>query len=129
SRFEGDGLMSEVFFRVAGIEDMAAFLILKGSVYVEPVRISGLGQGLADGHGVLGELADGTPVAGRFQRPICPDLLGDGLMVVRPAYQGRGLGRACVEFWEETCPERFTGSIVANSDLYKSARKPPATGF
>src|SRR5690606_25698118 len=78
SRFEGDELMSEVFFRVAGIEDMAAFLILKGSVYVEPVRISGLGQGLADGHGVLGELADGTPVAGRFQRPICPDLLGDG---------------------------------------------------
>ena len=86
-------------------------------------------QAVVDGHAV-GAFESGGLIGFRYQHALTPDVLGDGLALVHPAHQRRGLGRQIVEQFELLAPERFRMSVVLNTDLLASAaEKPDATDF
>lgn len=91
-------------------------------------NIEYVARAIRDGHAV--GAFDGGLVAFRYQHRLAPDVLGDGLTLVHPAWRGRGIGRHLVHEFERTAPDHFHLSVVINTDLHASATpKPDSTGF
>lgn len=102
---------------------------LTATVYVNPYEDERARTDVLTGHAVVA-LRSEEIVAFRCQRRVGSDVLGFGLMVVRPDCQNQGIGRAVVDYWEQTLPSRWALSLLVNSDGYDTVtEKPDATRF
>jgi len=92
-------------------------------------RLDYVRQAVRSGHAV-GTFSDGGLVGFRYQHALLPDVLGDGLILVHPAWRERGVGKQLVTEFERCAPERFRLSVVLNTDLLASRTpKADATRF
>jgi len=92
-------------------------------------RLDYVEQAITSGHAV-GAFSDGGVVGFRYQHAMVPDVLGDGLILVHPAWRGQGVGRRLVADFERAAPTRFRLSVVLNTDLLDSRTpKADATNF
>jgi len=117
-----------MLLRPATTDDVNAICSMRQAVLGWARRDGYVATAIADGHAVVA-YEDGVLVAFRYQHPLTPDTLGDGLLLVPLALRGVGLGRAVVEAFERTAPPTWLMSVVLNTDLLAAkSPKGPATG-
>lgn len=122
-----DGTLVDL--RVASPDDIPLLIELCATVYANRLDDERPRTDMENGHVVIAFVGD-CPVAFRSQRGIGSDILSYGLMVVIPELQNRGVGRAVVDFFEQTVADKWHTSLLVNSDGYPTvSQKPDATGF
>jgi len=87
-------------------------------------------QAVAAGWSVGAFTRESRLVGFRYQHALTPDVLGDGLLLVHPAWRRQGIGTRLVTTFDQCAPDRFRMSLVLNTDLLASREaKEDATGF
>lgn len=125
------GTLDDIDVALAGPGDVDDIVALRVAVLGWDPRAGYVAAAITDGHAVVArERHSRTLVGFRYQHALTGDTLGDGLMLVVPAWRRRGVGSALVEHFEATAPSCWALSVVVNTDLVAAASpKPPATSF